>query len=175
VAILLGPGVNMYRNSQCGRNFEYFGEDPFLASRMVENYIVGVQSTGTIATIKHFLANNTEYYRRSTNSIVDERTLHEIYLPVFQAGIDAGVMAVMTSYNQFNGEWTGQSYDVITNLLKEEMGFKWLVMTDWWSVYDPLKVIKSGQDLEMPGKGAFWFRDLRKMGDVFVKPMGFDW
>ena len=169
VAVLLGPGVNIYRNSQSGRNFEYFGEDPFLASRMVENYIAGVQSTGTIATIKHFVANNTEYYRRRSNSIVDERTLREIYLPVFQAGIDAGVMAVMTSYNQVNGEWTGQSHDVITKLLREEMGYKWLVMTDWWSVYDPVKVIKSGQDLEMPGKGIFVSRDFRRLGNIYVK------
>lgn len=169
VAVLLGPGVNMYRNSQCGRNFEYFGEDPYLASRMVENYIVGVQSTGTIASIKHFLANNTEYFRRTSNSVVDKRTLHEIYLPVFQAGIDAGVMSVMTSYNLLNGEWTGQSHEVITRLLKEQMGFKWFVMTDWWSVYDPVKVIKSGQDLEMPGKGIFFFKDLRRMGDIYVK------
>ncbi|MDZ7305317.1 MAG: glycoside hydrolase family 3 C-terminal domain-containing protein [candidate division KSB1 bacterium] len=154
IAVLLGPGMNIYRISQCGRNFEYFGEDPFLAARMIENYVVGVQSTGTIATLKHFCCNNTDFHRRTTNSVVDERTLHEIYLPAFKAGIDAGAMAVMTSYNQVNGEWAGQSDYVINKLLRGDLGHKWLVMTDWWSVWDAEKVIKSGQDLEMPGEGC---------------------
>jgi beta-glucosidase len=151
IAVLLGPGMNIYRISQNGRNFEYFGEDPFLAARMIENYVIGIQNTGTITTLKHFLCNNTEYHRRNSNSIVDERTLREIYLPAFKAGIDAGAMAVMTSYNQLNGEWAGQSNYVISNLLKGDLGFKWLVMSDWWSTWDPLKTIKSGLDLEMPG------------------------
>lgn len=150
-SFLLGPGMNIYRISQNGRNFEYFGEDPWLAARMIENYVVGVQSTGTIATLKHFLLNNTDFRRRTSNAIVDERTLHEIYLPAFKAGIDAGAMAVMTSYNPVDGEWAGQSAAVINRLLKTELGFRWLVMSDWWSTYDPEKVIKSGQDLEMPG------------------------
>lgn len=151
-AVLLGPGMNIYRISQNGRNFEYFGEDPYLAARMVERYVTGVLDTGTIPTLKHFVANNTEYYRRTSNSIVDERTLHEIYLPAFKAGVDAGAMAVMTSYNQVNGEWAGQSDYVIDQLLRKELGFRWLVMTDWWSVWDAEKIIKSGQDLEMPGE-----------------------
>ncbi len=150
IGILLGPGMNSYRISQCGRNFEYFGEDPFLRSRFVEAYVKGVQSTGTVATLKHFVANNTEFYRRKCNSIIDERTLHEIYLPPFKAGIDAGAQAVMTSYNLLNGEWCGESDYVINNLLRKQLGFKWLVMTDWWSVYDGEKLAKSGQDLEMP-------------------------
>jgi beta-glucosidase len=168
IAVLLGPGMNIYRVSQNGRNFEYFGEDPFLASRMVENYVSGVQSTGTIATLKHFLCNNNEYYRRTTNVIVDERTLQEIYLPAFKAGIDAGAMAVMTSYNQINGEWAGQSEFVISNILRKQLGFKWLVMTDWWSTWDPIKTIKSGQDLEMPGDPSS--NPLAKvMGDATIK------
>jgi beta-glucosidase len=150
IGILLGPGVNSYRISQCGRNFEYFGEDPFLRARMVGEYVKGVQSTGTIATLKHFVANNTDYYRRKSNSIIDERTLHEIYLPPFKAGIDAGAQAVMTSYNLLNGEWCGQSEYVINGILKSQLGFRGLVMTDWWSVYDGEKLAKSGQDLEMP-------------------------
>ena len=152
VAVLLGPGMNIYRSSQSGRNFEYFGEDPFLAGSLIGRYVTGVLDTGTIPTLKHFAANNTEWHRRTSNSIVDERTLHEIYLPVFKAGIDAGAMAVMTSYNQINGEWAGQSRTVITDLLRNQLGFKWLVMTDWWSVWDAEKIIKSGQDLEMPGE-----------------------
>jgi beta-glucosidase len=150
IGILLGPGMNAYRQSQCGRNFEYFGEDPFLRSRMIEEYVKGVQSTGTIATLKHFVANNTDYYRRRSNSVVDERALHEIYLPPFKAGIDAGAKAVMTSYNQLNGEWCGQSETAINEILRKQLGFQWLVMTDWWSVYDGEKLAKSGQDLEMP-------------------------
>jgi len=150
IGILLGPGMNQYRQSQCGRNFEYFGEDPFLRSVIVAEYVKGVQSTGTIATLKHFVANNTEHFRRRSNSIIDERTLHEIYLPPFKAGIDAGAMAVMTSYNQLNGEWCGQSNYVINTVLRKQLGFRWLVMTDWWSVYDGEKLVKSGQDLEMP-------------------------
>ena len=150
IGILLGPGMNSYRHSQCGRNFEYFGEDPFLRSRMIEQYVKGVQSTGTVATLKHFVANNTEFFRRKSNSIIDERTLHEIYLPPFKAGIDAGAKAVMTSYNLLNGEWCGESKDVVNNILRNQFGFKWLVMTDWWSVYDGEKLAKSGQDLEMP-------------------------
>ncbi|HLP10101.1 MAG TPA: glycoside hydrolase family 3 C-terminal domain-containing protein [Opitutaceae bacterium] len=152
IAVLLGPGMNIYRQSQCGRNFEYFGEDPFLAAKMVERYVTGVLDTGTIPTLKHFYANNTDHHRRTSNSILDERTAHEIYLPAFKAGIDAGAMAVMTSYNQVNGEWAGQSERVISELLRRDLGFRWLVMTDWWSVWDAEKIIKSGQDLEMPGE-----------------------
>jgi beta-glucosidase len=152
VAVLLGPGMNIYRQSQCGRNFEYFGEDPFLVSRMIERYVTGVLDAGTIPTLKHFFANNTDYHRRTSNSVLDERTMHEIYLPGFKAGVDAGAMAVMTSYNQVNGEWAGQSEFVIAEVLRKELGFRWLVMTDWWSVWDAEKIIKSGQDLEMPGE-----------------------
>ncbi len=150
IGILLGPGMNSYRISQCGRNFEYFGEDPFLSAKMIGEYVKGIQGTGTIATLKHFVANNTDYYRRKSNSIVDERTLHEIYLPPFKSGIDAGAQAVMTSYNLLNGEWCGQSKYVIDDLLKTQLGFQGLVMTDWWSVYDGEKLVKSGQDIEMP-------------------------
>ncbi len=151
IAVLLGPGMNLYRHAQYGRNFEYFGEDPFLAARMIGSYVPGVLDTGTIPTLKHFIGNETDHYRRTSNSLIDERTLHEIYLPAFKAGIDAGAMAVMTAYNQLNGEWVGQSRHVITDLLRGELGYKWLVMTDWWSVWDAEKITKSGQDLEMPG------------------------
>ncbi len=163
ISILLGPGMNEYRISECGRNFEYFGEDPYLRARMIEEYVQGLQSTGTIATLKHFVANNAEFYRRRSNSIVDERTLHEIYLPPFEAGVKAGAKAVMTSYNQLNGEWCGQDSVVITKILRGELGFQWLVMTDWESVYDGVKVVKSGQDLEMPKAEAL--KDIRRLLD----------
>jgi beta-glucosidase len=164
VAVLLGPGMDIYRVSQCGRNFEYFGEDPFLAARMIEQYVRGVLDTGTIPTLKHFVANDTDYFRRKSDSVVDERTLHEISLPAFKAGIDAGAMAVMTSYNQLNGEWCGQNPYVITGLLRGSLGYKWLVMTDWTSVWDAEKIIKSGQDLEMPGK-KFIATDAKRLLD----------
>lgn len=181
IGILLGPGVNGYRISQCGRNFEYFGEDPFLRARMVGEYVKGVQSTGTIATLKHFVANNTDYYRRKSNSIIDERTLHEIYLPPFKAGIDAGAQAVMTAYNLVNGEWCGQSEYVINEILRTQLGFRGLVITDWWSVYDGEKLVKSGQDLEMPlavalkdvqkllGEGKIKIKDINRMAKSILR------
>lgn len=169
IAVLLGPGMNIYRISQNGRNFEYAGEDPYLAARIVENYVVGMQNTGTIATLKHFVANNTDYKRRTSNSIVDKRALHEIYMPAFEAGVNAGAMAVMTSYNMLNGEYAGQNKDVITGLLREELGFKWLVMSDWWSVYDAEKVIKSGLDLDMPGEPRAEYPDYMNKDQFFLR------
>jgi len=151
IAVLLGPGMNIYRISECGRNFEYMGEDPWLASRMIEQYVKGVQSCGVMATLKHFICNNTDFHRKRSDSIVKERELHEIYMPAFKAGIDAGAAAVMTSYNLVNGEWAGQSEYVINDLLRGELGFKGLVMTDWVSVYHQKKIINSGLDLVMPG------------------------
>ena len=169
VAVLLGPGMNLYRNSRCGRNFEYFGEDPYLAARLIEQYVQGVQGTGTIATLKHFVCNNSDHRRRTSNSIVDERTLHEIYLPAFKAGIDAGALAVMTSYNQVNGEWAGQSSYVINELLRQRLGFRWLVMSDWWSVWSPEKAIRSGLDLDMPGHGRRGSDDFDDFGNPFLR------
>ncbi len=150
ISILLGPGMNIYRVSRCGRNFEYMGEDPFLAARMIEQYVKALQSRNVMATLKHFICNNNEYYRKRCNTIVKERELHEIYMPAFKAGIDAGAAAVMMSYNLVNGEWAGQSKYVISDLLRGELGFKDLVMSDWVSVYDPQKIINSGLDLVMP-------------------------
>jgi beta-glucosidase len=170
IAVLLGPGMNNYRISQNGRNFEYFGEDPYLASRMIENYVNGVQSTGTAATLKHFIGNETEYYRRTTNSIIDERTIHEVHMAPFKAGIDAGVSCVMTSYNKVNGEWSGQSDYVIGQLLRKDLGFKGLVMTDWWSIWDTQKAIKSGLSLDMPGHAIDKIKYLKAFGDdIFIR------
>ncbi len=164
IEVLLGPGMNIYRNSQNGRNFEYFGEDPLLAAQITAAYVRGMQSTGTAACLKHFVCNNTEFYRRRSNSIVDERALHEIYMPAFKAGIDAGVAYIMTSYNRVNGEWTGQSKTVIEGLLRKELGFRGCVMSDWRSVYDTEKVVKSGLNVEMPGRDEF-VGDVRRLLD----------
>ena len=160
IAILLGPGMNIYRISQNGRNFEYFGEDPYLASRITESYVIGMQSTGTMATLKHFVCNNNEHHRRLSNVLVSERALHEIYLPAFKSGIDAGAACVMTSYNLVNDEYTAESKRLVTDLLRNKLGFNGLVMSDWRSVYDPVKAINSGLDLEMPGDYAEWLKEL---------------
>ena len=164
--VLLGPGVNMYRVPYCGRNFEYLGEDPYLACKMLVPYIKSVQKMGVIATVKHFVANNSEHYRRNSNSVVSERALHEIYFPAFKAAIqEAGVKAVMTSYNLLNGEWVGQSKHLITDILRNEWGFDGLVMTDWWSIYDTEKAIKSGLDLEMPSAAILGRKRIQKLLD----------
>lgn len=165
--VILGPGMNIYRNAQCGRNFEYLGEDPHLAASIIYDYVTGMQSTGTLACAKHFLCNQTEFYRRRSNSIVDERAIMEIYTPAFKAAIDADVATVMTAYNLLNGEWTGQSKYVITDLLRGTLGFKGMVMSDWNSIYNWKDVILSGQNLDMPGEDAFYIK--KKPADLVAE------
>ena len=165
--VILGPGMNIYRNAQCGRNFEYLGEDPYLAASIIYDYVSGMQSTGTLACAKHFLGNQTEFYRRRSNSIIDERAIMEIYTPAFKAAIDAGVATVMTAYNQLNGVWTGQSKYVITDLLRGTLGFKGMVMSDWNSIYDWKDVILSGQNLDMPGEDMFYIK--KKPADLVAE------
>jgi hypothetical protein len=140
VHFLLAPGVNIYRAPMNGRNFEYFGEDPFLASRMAVSYIKGVQSQGVSATIKHYLGNNSEFDRHNTDSIIDERTLREIYLPTFEAAVkEANVGAVMSSYNLTNGLHMSQNKYLLTDVLKKEWGFDGLIMSDWSGTYDGIE------------------------------------
>lgn len=165
--VILGPGMNIYRNARCGRNFEYLGEDPYLAASIIYDYVTGMQSTGTLACAKHFLGNQTEFYRRRSNSIIDERAIMEIYTPAFKAAIDAGVATVMTAYNQLNGEWAGESKYVITDLLRGTLGFKGMVMSDWNSIYDWKNVIISGQNLDMPGEDAFYIK--KKPADLVAE------
>jgi beta-glucosidase len=151
VHILLGPGVNIYRAPMAGRNFEYYGEDPFLAARMAVGYIDGVQGQGVVATVKHFAANNQEYDRHGVSSDVDERTLREIYLPAFEAAVrEAGVGAVMDSYNLVNGEHATQNSHLNNEILKKDWGFTGILMSDWWSTYDGVAAANGGLDLEMP-------------------------
>ncbi len=151
VHVLLGPGVNLFRVPQNGRNFEYLGEDPHLASTMVVPYIRAVQDRGVMATVKHFAVNNHEWHRKASNSVVDDLTLETLYFPAFKAAVqEAEVGAVMTAYNLVNGEWAAQNRDLVQGVLRDEWGFDGLVMTDWWSVYDPMRVIRAGVDLEMP-------------------------
>jgi beta-glucosidase len=158
VHFLLGPGVNIYRAPMNGRNFEYFGEDPFLASRIAVGYIRGVQSQGVSATVKHFLGNNSEFDRHNVDSVIDERTLREIYLPVFEAAVkEAHVGAIMDSYNLTNGTHLTQNGYLNTDVVKKEWGFDGIIMSDWTSTYDGVAAANGGLDLEMPS-GAFMNR-----------------
>ena len=158
VNFLLGPGLNIYRAPMNGRNFEYFGEDPYLAARIAVGYINGVQSQGVSATAKHFMANNSEFDRHNTDSIIDERTMREIYLPAFEAAVkDAHVGAVMNSYNLVNGVHATQNPQLDTEILKKEWSFQGVLMSDWFSTYDGVAAANSGLDLEMPS-GMFMNR-----------------
>jgi beta-glucosidase len=159
VHFLLGPGVNIHRAPMCGRNFEYFGEDPFLAARMTVGYIEGVQAQGVSATVKHFMGNNSELDRHRTSSDIDERTLREIYLPTFEAAVrEAKVGAIMNAYNLVNGVHMTQ-HDYLNNqVAKREWGFDGVLMSDWNATYDAAAAAKAGLDLEMPS-GKFMNRD----------------
>jgi beta-glucosidase len=151
VHFLLAPGVNIYRAPIAGRNFEYFGEDPFLTGRIAVGFIKGVQSQGVSATVKHFAANNTEYDRNHTDSIVDERTLREIYLPAFEAAVkDAQVGAIMDAYNLVNGVYMSQNGYLNSEVAKKEWGFQGVMMSDWISTYDGVGAANGGLDAEMP-------------------------
>lgn len=150
VQIMLGPGVNIYRSALCGRNFEYYGEDPYLASETAKNYIEGMQEQGVMATIKHFALNQQEYDRHGTSSNVDERTMNEIYFATFRKAVEqAGVGAVMTSYNPINGVHAAENSWLIKDNLRA-WGFEGIVMSDWSSTYNTLNLIQGGLDLEMP-------------------------
>jgi beta-glucosidase len=151
VHFYLAPGVNIYRSPLNGRNFEYLGEDPFLASQIAVSTIKGVQSQGVAATIKHYLGNNSEFSRHATNSIIDERTAREIYLPAFEAAVKrADVGAVMTSYNLVNGEHMSANPHFIVDVLKREWRFTGVAMSDWDATYDAFAAANGGLDLEMP-------------------------
>ena len=145
------PGMNIYRAPMNGRNFEYFGEDPFLASRMAVNEIKGMQEQGVIATAKHFAGNNSEFARMTLSSDIDERTLREIYLPAFEASVkEAKVGAVMDAYNLVNGVYMTANNHLNNEILKKEWGFDGIVMSDWGATHDGIAAAKAGLDLEMP-------------------------
>jgi beta-glucosidase len=159
VHFLLGPGVNIYRAPMNGRNFEYFGEDPFLASRIAVGYINGVQSQGVSSTIKHFMGNNSEFDRHNVDCIIGERTMREIYLPVFEAAVkEAHVGAIMDSYNLTNGEHLTQNGYLNTDVVKKDWGFDGIIMSDWGATYDAVAAANGGMDLEMPA-GVHFNRD----------------
>lgn len=148
---LLGPCVNIHRHPLGGRNFESYGEDPFLAARLAVEYVNGIQSQGILASIKHFACNNQEWERHRVDVLIDERALREIYLPAFKAAVvEAGVWTVMAAYNLIRGEHCSESKHLLTDILKEEWGFDGFVVSDWDSTYSTAKAAVSGLDLEMP-------------------------
>ncbi len=152
IAMLLGPGVNIKRSPLCGRNFEYYSEDPCLSSEMAVSYIEGLQSQGIAACMKHFAANNQETRRMNGNSIVDERTLHEIYLASFEGAVKkAKPQSLMCAYNRLNGAYGAENGDLISGVLRDKWSFDGFMVTDWGAIKDRAIGLAAGIDLEMPG------------------------
>ena len=151
VHFMLGPGINIYRSPRNGRNFEYFGEDPFLTGQIAAGYITGMQEQGVSATVKHYLGNNSEFLRHDSDSVIDERALREIYLPGFEAAVKQGhVSAVMDSYNVINGLHATQNGYFNTEIMRKEWGFKGVMMSDWDATYDAVGAANGGLDIEEP-------------------------
>lgn len=156
VAVILGPGVNIKRSPLCGRNFEYFSEDPVLAGKMGAAIANGIQSKGVGASVKHFAANNQEYARMVNDSVVDERALREIYLTAFETVVkESQPWTVMCSYNKLNGTYASNNKWLLTDVLRNEWGYENLVVTDWGAMDDPVKGVEAGCDLEMPFSGDY--------------------
>ncbi|WP_123041138.1 beta-glucosidase [Cohnella candidum] len=155
VAVLLGPGANIKRSPLCGRNFEYFSEDPYLSSRMAAGHIEGVQSQGVGSSLKHFAANNQEHRRMTGDSVVDERTLREIYLASFEHAVkEAQPWTVMCSYNKVNGTYASENRYLLTDILKDEWGHEGFVVSDWGAVNERAEGLAAGLELEMPSSGG---------------------
>ncbi len=162
VQMVLGPGVNIKRDPLCGRNFEYFSEDPLLAGAMGKAWIEGIQKTGVGACLKHFACNNQEDLRMSSDSMVDERALQEIYLPAFKKALEAQPTAVMSAYNKINGTYMSDNREMVHGLLRQKWGYQGLVVTDWGGMNDRMAAFQAGVDLEMPGSGGFFDAEVQR-------------
>ncbi len=170
--MILGPTVNIQRNALWGRNFESYGEDPYLSGRIATGYILGVQGEGVIASVKHLAVNDQEYERHRANAVVDERALHEIYTPAFKAAVQQGhVYTVMSAYNRLNGQFCAENTDLLRKTLDGELGFRGFVISDWGSTYSTAPTVNAGMDLEMPGgdRAANW---LAGDGEVITNNQG---
>ena len=151
VHYMLGPGINIYRSPRNGRNFEYFGEDPFLTGQIATGYIIGMQEQGVSATVKHYLGNNSEFLRHDSNTVIDDRTVHEIYLPGFEAAVKQGhVGSVMDSYNLIDGKHATENPYFNIDVLKKDWGFNGVLMSDWDATYDGVAAANGGLDVEEP-------------------------
>lgn len=172
IDIVLGPGVNIKRNPLCGRNFEYFSEDPFLAGRLGAGEVLGIQEKGIGVSVKHFALNNADNFRFMGNSIADMRAIRELYLRQFEHIVKTATPeTVMCSYNQINGTFASENPWLLTDILRNEWGFQGLVMTDWGAVNDRVKGLQAGLDLEMPGDNAIcrkWIDDAVKNGSLDI-------
>ena len=155
VSVILGPGVNLKRNPLAGRNFEYYSEDPYLAGKIASAFIKGIQSNGIAASVKHFAANNQEFRRMSIDSVVDERTLRELYLMPFEMAVKEGkVKTVMAAYNLINGVYANENTHLLKEILRDEWGFDGVVVSDWGGINDRVLALKATSELEMPTSGG---------------------
>ena len=155
VGVLLGPGLNIKRSPLCGRNFEYFSEDPYLAGKMAAGYVRGIQKNGVAACPKHFACNSQELRRMASDSVVDERTLREIYLTGFEIAVkESHPKAVMSSYNRVNGVYANENYHLLQEILRDEFGFDGFVVSDWGGSNEHIEGVQAGSHLEMPTTGG---------------------
>ena len=163
VNVLLGPGINIKRNPLCGRNFEYYSEDPYLSGKLAAAMIKGIQSNGIAACVKHFAVNSQELRRMSMDAVLDERTLREIYITAFEIAIKEGrPKSIMTSYNMVNGVYANENEHLLKDILKKDIGFEGMVVTDWGASNDHALGVKNGSSLEMPAPGLDSARELLK-------------
>ena len=154
VHVVLGPGLNIKRSPLCGRNFEYFSEDPYLAGKMAASYVRGIQHNGAAACLKHYAVNSQELRRMSMDSVVDERTLREIYLTGFEIAVkEADAKSIMSSYNMVNGVYANENKHLLDDILRGEWGFDGFVVTDWGADNDHTEGVRAGCNLVMPAPG----------------------